>query len=261
MKLKTGDWIAIAYVVLYAAVVFFFPLDYGVKPAKDILDGTMKEVFSGKTAMGIFWNFSFVESFTKLTGLNNFGHVVSAFPYLTGFFKVALLATFGEMLKVRGRTGSWKTPQLLPKFIIWGIFGLLFSLVFALFAKGVEGISGTALWFGPKPFIYGTAGWGDRILMGFSISLWCNLIFCYPMMLAHEWCNTCVTKKKFVGGAEFLSGLDPKIWGSFMLKSIVVFWIPAHTVTFSLPPDYRVLMSAVLSLALGFILTIKPKNA
>ena len=46
-----------------------------------------------------------------------------------------------------------------------------------------------------------------------------------------------------------------------MLKTIVFFWIPAHTVTFSLPPDFRVLMSAVLSLALGFILTIKPKNA
>jgi hypothetical protein len=47
---------------------------------------------------------------------------------------------------------------------------------------------------------------------------------------------------------------------AYLLKTIVVFWIPAHTVTFSLPANYQVLMSAFLSLALGFILTIKPKK-
>ena len=45
-----------------------------------------------------------------------------------------------------------------------------------------------------------------------------------------------------------------------MLKTIVVFWIPAHTITFCLPAQYQILMSAFLSLALGFILTIKPKK-
>ena len=252
MIVKTGDVIAIAYVVLYALVVFFFPWNYGVK--MDLLNGQMPE-------QGLFWNFEFLKSFTDLTGLKNFGNVVKAFPYLTGFLKVGLLATFGEMVKMRGRTGSWKTPDLLPKFIIWGIYGMIFSLVFALFAMGVERIAVTNLWFGPDHYSYSTASWGWRIVMGFSISFWCNLIFCYPMMLSHEWCNTCVTKRRFVGGAEFLASLDPKVWGSFMLKSIVVFWIPAHTVTFCLPPDYRVLMSAVLSLALGFILTVKPKKA
>ena len=252
MKMKTGDIIAVAYVVLYALVVFFFPLNYGVK--MDLLNGQMPE-------QGLFWNFDFLKSFTDLTGLKNFGNVVKAFPYLTGFLKVGLLATFGEMVKMRGRTGSWKTPDLLPKFIVWGVYGMLFSLVFALFAMGVERMSTTNLWFGPDHYSYGTASWGWRILMGFSISFWCNLIFCYPMMLSHEWCNTCITKRRFIGGAEFLGSLDPKIWGSFMLKTIVVFWIPAHTVTFALPPDYRVLMSAVLSLALGFILTVKPKKS
>ena len=55
--------------------------------------------------------------------------------------------------------------------------------------------------------------------------------------------------------------MDKHIWGSFIPKTILCFWIPAHTVTFCLPQDYRVLMSAVLSLALGFILTFRPKAA
>ena len=87
------------------------------------------------------------------------------------------------------------------------------------------------------------------------------MIFAYPMMLGHEWCNEVINKKRFVGGEEFLASVDKHIWGSFIPKTILCFWIPAHTVTFCLPQDYRVLMSAVLSLALGFILTFRPKAA
>lgn len=34
------------------------------------------------------------------------------------------------------------------------------------------------------------------------------------------------------------------------------FWIPAHTITFLLPPDYQVLFAALLGIALGTILAI-----
>jgi hypothetical protein len=49
-----------------------------------------------------------------------------------------------------------------------------------------------------------------------------------------------------------------------VLKTIPIFWIPAHTVTFLLPPEYRVLMAAFLSIALGGILAFakrKPREA
>lgn len=39
-----------------------------------------------------------------------------------------------------------------------------------------------------------------------------------------------------------------------VLKTIPFFWIPAHTVTFLLPAEYRVLAAAFLSIALGGIL-------
>ncbi|GFR35173.1 Mpv17/PMP22 family protein [Thermobrachium celere] len=41
-----------------------------------------------------------------------------------------------------------------------------------------------------------------------------------------------------------------------VLKTIPFFWVPAHTITFLLPSEYRVLMASFLSIALGAILSI-----
>ena len=226
--MKKGDVGAIIFLVAFACAVVFFPWTVS---------------FTGEVHLG------------KLTqGFDNFGKFTAHFPYLMGFFKVGLLATFGEMLKVRVKTGSWKVPALFVRFIVWGIVGLLFTFVFAMFAKGVGALIGTPLWFGRmtlKPNFW------DNLLFAFSTSFWQNVIFAYPMMLGHEWCNEVINQKRFVGGAEFLEKLNKPVWGSFIPKTIVFFWIPAHTVTFLLPPDYRVLMSAVLSLVLGAILTFR----
>ena len=227
--MKMSDIAAIAFVAVYACAVFFFP--WTVTP-------------EGKVALG-----------TLSDGLNNFGRFTAAHPYLMGFLKVGLLATFGEMMKMRGKTGSWKVPRLPARFFVWGLTGLLFTFVFALFAKGVGTMMGTSLW----PI--GVKGEASGFLFALTTSVWMNLIFAYPMMLGHEWCNEVINKKRFVGGEEFLESVNKHIWGSFIPKTILFFWIPAHTVTFCLPPDYRVLMSAVLSLALGFILTFKATPA
>ena len=42
-----------------------------------------------------------------------------------------------------------------------------------------------------------------------------------------------------------------------LLKTIPLFWIPAHTVTFMLPAEYQVIMAAALSIALGIMLSLK----
>jgi len=239
--MKTGDILGVLYVAAYLAIVFFFPFK--------IVEGSI--AWSGLDINGSIQNF---------TGLKNFGAVVAVYPYISGFLKVGLLATYGEMLKMRGRTGSWKTPDLLPKFIVWGLFGVLFTYVFALFAKGAGAMMGTVLWPIGVSAPYSEMTFIQSLTFAFTTSFWMNMIFCYPMMLGHEWFNEVIKAKRFVGGTEFLEHIDKKVWGSFMLKVTVLFWIPAHTVTFTLPPDYRILMSALLSLALGFILTVKPKK-
>ena len=146
--------------------------------------------------------------------------------------------------------------DLFPvRVIVWGFFGLIMTVAFALFANGVQAMMGTPLWFG-EPLMLSNS-FGNRFIFAISTSFWMNMLFAYPMMLGHEWFNAVLAKRGFVGGGEFLSGLNAHVWGSFIPKTILYFWIPAHTVTFLLPAEFRVLMGALLSVALGFFLTIR----
>jgi hypothetical protein len=38
-----------------------------------------------------------------------------------------------------------------------------------------------------------------------------------------------------------------------MFKAILLFWIPAHTITFLAPEEYLVVIAALLSIALGLL--------
>ena len=230
--MKKNDVLAILYLAACAAVVALFPLQI----TKDGI---------------ISWGYDLYGN-----GVLNFGAMSKAHPYLMGFLKVGFLATFGEMIKIRGKTGSYRVSHLGIRFCVWGLFGIIFSLAFPLFDAGVKGLINAGLWFGTTT----PATTEMKLLLAFSCSFLTNMIFAYPMMLSHEWFNAVIAKKRFVGGAEFLEGIDKNLWGSFIPKSIIVFWIPAHTITFSLPGEYRILMAAALSVALGFLLTLKPKK-
>ena len=62
---------------------------------------------------------------------------------------------------------------------------------------------------------------------------------------------------------EVVNNIDWYGYLSFVvLKTIPIFWIPAHTITFLLPSQYRVLVAAILSMVLGAILALsKPKKS
>lgn len=192
--------------------------------------------------------FVFIKPFIRLT-VN--------YPIPMGFMKVAVLATFGECLKTRLKTGSWKISHFAQRFIVWGLFGIWFTWAFALYSIGVDGIIAGNLWFGFLP--------------AFSKSLWINGFGCfaYGMMLAHEYINQMIDKQGLLSQEEFK--FDKRVWvpdGKHLFSRsslrtipwiIVWFWLPAHTFTFVLPGHFRVLSAAFLAVALGFILTIKKK--
>ena len=240
--MKKTDYIGIAFLAVFALVVMFFPWQYGA---------TAEGFLKGST-MGIRWT-----GFTW-SKLNNFGSVTNAYPYIMGFLKFALLATFGEMLKHRIKTGNWFVTKLPLRVLVWGFYGMIMTAAFSLFAKGTAAMMSGNLWFGSNPAF--DNGFWNSLIFAFSTSLFMNMIFAYPMMLSHEWFGQVIEKGKIIGGADFFSGCDAKVWGSFIPKTILCFWIPAHTVTFLLPGEFRVLMGALLSVALGFILTIKAKK-
>jgi hypothetical protein len=60
---------------------------------------------------------------------------------------------------------------------------------------------------------------------------------------------------------DVIGKIDFKGFISFVvIKTIPIFWIPAHTVTFMLAPEYRVLMASFLSIAMGGILAFAKRR-
>ena len=188
-----------------------------------------------------------------------------AHPYIMGFIKVSILATMGELLALRIATGDYKKPVgIIYKFIVWGFLGMGFVIAFDLFANGVIGSMKKGLLPIGVPDTFSA-----KLLFAFFTSAFMNLIFGPTFMTLHRLTDTYIE----LGHGKFseikkvkLRAVTKKIdWYGFMsfviFKTIPIFWIPAHTITFLLPGEYRVLMAAFLSLALGIILaSSKRKN-
>jgi hypothetical protein len=51
-----------------------------------------------------------------------------------------------------------------------------------------------------------------------------------------------------------------RMWGFVFKLTIPLFWIPAHTITFMLPAQYRTIFAALLSVVLGILLGIAAKK-
>jgi hypothetical protein len=182
-------------------------------------------------------------------------------PFLIGFAKFFVLATMGELLALRIVTGTWSAPKgLLQRAVIWGLLGVVIVLIFDIFAGGVMG----SLKKGLLP------GADSKLAFAFFVSTIMNLTFAPTMMLTHRLTDTWLDLRYEGKGTtlvDVVARIDWKGFVSFVLfKTIPIFWIPAHTLTFLLPPEYRVLAAAVLSIALGAILAFakkksKPANA
>jgi hypothetical protein len=49
-------------------------------------------------------------------------------------------------------------------------------------------------------------------------------------------------------------------WGFVFRKTIPFFWYPAHTITFLLPAEQRVLFAALLGIVLGVLLAVSVRK-
>lgn len=188
-----------------------------------------------------------------------------AHPYIMGFVKVSILATMGELLAIMIGSGEFKLPKgIIYRFIIWGFLGMTFVIIFDLFANGVLG----SIEKGLLPSV-SKDSFGGKLLVAFFTSAFMNLAFAPTFMAFHRVTDTFIDLGDGKLGKIFSVKLSQVVntidWNGFVgfvvVKTIPVFWIPAHTITFLLPPEYRVLMAAFLSIALGAILaTAKRKK-
>lgn len=177
-------------------------------------------------------------------------------PYLMGFIKFAVLATMGELLAIRIVTGSWRWPPgVTYRAVVWGLFGVVIVLMFDVFSGGINAaISKGMLWVGDGSVrLFMTAFWISAIM---------NLAFAPTFMTAHRITDAYIDmhcgeglKPSEIRLSVITAKIDWQGLVSFVvLRTIPLFWIPAHTLTFLLPPEYRILVAAYLSIALGAIL-------
>lgn len=180
-----------------------------------------------------------------------------AHPYLMGFAKVGVLATMGEWLARRIAGGTWAAPTgFVWRFFVWGLFGMAFALVFDVFAEGTTAVIRKGL----LPVF--SDGFPAALSRAFWTSTMMNLIFAPVFMALHRVTDGYIDaghgRLEEILKVRLEGGVGRIDWPGFvsfvLLRTIPLFWIPAHTVTFLLPPEYRVLVAAYLSIALGGIL-------
>jgi len=185
-------------------------------------------------------------------------------PYIMAFIKFAVLATFGEMLALRIRSGAYYKRDfgVFPKMIVWGFLGIWIAFAMKVFAIGVPiivektGLDGLIIAMN-RDFS------ALKLLGAFCISVMMNTCFAPVFMTLHKITDTHI--QQYQGSMKSLitlinvTGIITKLdwqrqWNFIFKKTIPLFWIPAHTLTFILPTDFQVLFAALLSIALGLIL-------
>jgi hypothetical protein len=166
-----------------------------------------------------------------------------------GMIKIGLLGTMGEILGGRIVSGRWilRGIRLWQRALVWAFLGIVFTAVFPLFSYGVEGLIKQGL----------IPGAGSSLLAAFWKSFFMNVIFAFPMMVFHRFTDTLIGKGALFtrwSAAGTFALIDWKNMFSIVAASCVWFWIPAQTVTFLLPSEFRIMSAAFLAIVLGFIL-------
>ena len=187
------------------------------------------------------------------------------------FLKFGILSTLGEMLGCRISTGKYVTPTfgVLPRMVVWGFLGMGINMAMIIFSKGTPmfmqymGMTNAVEAFTADGFSM------DKLWVALAVSVAMNTIFAPVFMTFHK-----VTDAHIAAHGGSLKALVTPIpmaerlatlnwlaqWGFVFRKTIPFFWYPAHTITFLLPAEQRVLFAALLGIVLGVLLAVSVKK-
>jgi len=193
-------------------------------------------------------------------------------PLVLAFIKFAILATFGEVLGLRIRTGKYSAPHfgILPRTVLWGFFGIWIAIAMGVYRNGIPAyLSQFQVLSGINDAMIGNFSM-LKLLGAFCISVMMNTTFGPVFMTLHKITDTHITQtggtligffSKRLHFTQIITTLNWNVqWNFVIKKTIPLFWIPAHTLTFILPQNYQVLFAAFLGICLGVFLSIAARK-
>jgi len=187
-------------------------------------------------------------------------------PVLISFIKFALLATTGELIGLRIKTGSYFKEGfgLLPRAVIWGFLGVTVKIAFTVFATGTPVFLEMAGLDTAREIIHGPLS-AQKIFVSFCISTALNLFYAPVLMTFHKITDTHIQQHngsflclfKPIRFREIMVNMDWAVqWNFVFRKTIPLFWIPAQTITFLLPAEVQILFAALLGVVLGVLMAV-----
>ncbi len=198
---------------------------------------------------------------------DGFCSLTARYPLWMAFVKFGILATFGEMLGARIKTGAYYHQGfgLFPKFVVWGLLGMWIALAMSVFKVGIPAfMERVACFNGVGEAMKGDFTW-LKLVGAFFVSVMMNTSFAPVFMTFHKICDMhiaahngkaiCLLKPMPI--RKYIQEVNWDVQWSFVFKkTIPLFWIPAHTLTFCLPGEFQVLFAAFCSIILGLFLSI-----
>ncbi|MEW6712415.1 MAG: hypothetical protein AB1403_21535 [Candidatus Riflebacteria bacterium] len=167
--------------------------------------------------------------------INSYIELVKAYPIYSAMLQFALLGTLGDLIgrwiidrKITIPPGKLTIPL---KMIEWAFLAILIKYAFAGFNGFVDALVSHDL----------LPGLG-HYTRAFAVSTAMNLQFGPFLVLMHRLLDN------FIAGQQNWQNIDK----GFM--SLLWFWIPAHTITFTLDKPLQIGLAALWSIVLGIIL-------
>lgn len=216
----------------------------------------------------------FLPLFT-ISAVIEFYHYFNAqHPFLISFLKFGVLSTLGEVIGLRIRTGSYNQPGfgILPRAIVWGVLGVAIKMAFIIFGEGAPrmlavmgvefGLDNPADILKPDFF---TSFSLKQLLAAFAVSITMNTFFAPVFMTIHKITDTHIlfhngslrSLIRPIAFGRIMQTMNWEVqWNFVFKKTIPLFWYPAHTITFLLPSELRILFAALLGIVLGVLLSI-----
>jgi len=165
--------------------------------------------------------------------------IVKNYPFTSAMVQFGILGTLGTCVARWVQSKRFYFPLNIKESFWFPISWAMLSILIKVAFIGFDGFLDILLEKGILPAAFSVEGSFLRAL-GWSIAM--NLQFGPLLVILHRWLDYLPFGK--TNWANIDKGLISLLW----------WWIPAHTITYMLPPDLRIGLAAFWSVVLGFIL-------